>query len=88
MADIGLSYVIMTASTKSIKSTEYILQQFRSVCKSDEEFSKRMTTYRYENQPVNITQYYFDGLPVLFSKVEINKNKIIVTFHQGYWDAV
>lgn len=88
MASIELSQIIAVASTETIKATEKILQQFRTICQSDEEFSKRMSTYCSDDQPRNITQFYFDDAPVFFSKFELKDNKINITFHQGAWNAI
>jgi len=87
MSDGEFSLIVEKLSTETAKRTENILQQLRDMCQSDEEFSKRCCIRYTENYPKNITQYYFDNKPILFTMLTVEDYTIRVTFHYGaYWE--
>jgi hypothetical protein len=87
MSNGELSLIVEKLSKETAKSTEKLLQQLRDMCQSDEEFSKRCCIRYAENQPKNITQYYFDNKPIFFSMFTTENYTIRVTFHYGaYWE--
>ena len=85
MATGELKLVIEKLSRETAKSTEKILQYFRDVCESDAEFSQRMRIIQDVDQPPDITQYYFDKIPVFYSEMKIENYQVKVTFNQGYY---
>jgi hypothetical protein len=83
MSDGEFSLIVEKLSTETAIRTEKILQQLRDMCQSDEEFSQRCCIRYTENQPKNITQYYFDNNPIFFSMFTTENYTIRVTFHYG-----
>lgn len=65
-----------------IKTLDSILQNYRDMCSTDEEFSRRMSKLQFNS---NATQYYFDSEPVFYTKTEILDYKFVFTFYQGHY---
>jgi len=40
------------------------------------------------NQPENVVQYFFDGLPVFYSQVNFDNLKITYKIENGYYKGV
>jgi len=82
---INLYSVIDTFSKQSCSVLETVLKNYRDSCKSDDEFSKRMKIIQEPNQPENVVQYYFDGLPVFYSQVNFDNLKITYKIKIGHY---
>lgn len=79
-ADIELG--IVNAYSELCLEIEPTLRDFRNACKSDEEFSSRMTVESRNSNPL-INQYYFDDLPVLYTILEFTDTGIRYSAGKG-----
>lgn len=78
---VEFTLIMDKVSSGTVKSLESVLRQFRAICHSDEEFSRRASVERHQNP--NIDQYYFDCEPVFYTKLEITNNTVLYSFNQG-----
>lgn len=67
---------------ESAISLEGLLQRFRDICGSEDEFKRRTWCEQREGMP-NFTQYLFDGNPVFYTEFQIKDNCISYLFHHG-----
>ena len=63
-------------------SLKELLQKFRDICYSGEEFSQRMYIVSQDGMP-NLRQYYFDGIAVFYTISEFSEDKLQFTVYPG-----
>jgi hypothetical protein len=79
---IELKKVLDELAFKSSRSLTSILQQFRDICTSDEDYSRRMWCEQRMGVPHKV-QYIFDGKPVFYTTFEIKYNRAEYKICQG-----
>jgi hypothetical protein len=78
-----MGYIIQEVSEKLARETakriENILQEYRNLCATDEDFSKRTLAVKDDNT----TQYCFDGQFIFYTKFESDLHTISTKFYSG-----
>lgn len=82
MAEEELKTILDKFAIEMTGSLQELLQKFRDICFSDEEFSQRMYIVCRDGM-LNIRQYYFDGTPVFYTISEFSENKLRFTVYPG-----
>jgi len=82
-----IKFIIEKFSMESVRAIEEILKNYRAVCQSDVDFTKRMRVMQDIGQPQNITQYWFDSSPAFYSIFNIDGYKVSMKFKPGYWKS-
>lgn len=80
--DTFLETYIETYNKTKNNILESLLQEYKNLCKSDKEFSKRTSAYCVEGHP-EFTQYLFDEEPIFYSIVLYENNKVLTKFIKG-----